>query len=57
MGALDFAAQHPVWALALVVATGWAVALVVAAPFEAVGRWRRHPLDCPRCQGTGRDRR
>jgi hypothetical protein len=54
---LDFAAAHPFVAVALVVSVGVAIGQAVAAPFNAVGRWRRHPLDCPRCHGTGRDRR
>ncbi len=52
---LAFAADHPVLAVLLVVVTGWAASIVAAAPWEAVGRHRRHPLDCPRCRGTGRD--
>lgn len=57
MTPLDFAAAHPLLAVVLLLFAGWAGSLVVAAPFEAIGKHRRHPLDCPRCHGTGRDRR
>lgn len=57
MTSLDFAAAHPLLAVVLLLFAGWAGSLVVAAPFEAIGKHRRHPLDCPRCHGTGRDRR
>lgn len=55
MNPLDFAAAHPVVAVALILACGVAGGWFLAAPFAAIGKWRAHPLDCPRCHGTGRE--
>jgi len=54
MTPLDFAAGHPVVALFLVVAAGWSLGEVFAAPITAWRKFSRR-ADCPRCHGTGRE--
>lgn len=54
MSLVDFAAAHPVVAVFLVLAAGWAGGELLSAPVTAWRKWHR-PGDCPRCHGTGRE--
>ncbi len=54
MNVLDFAAEHPVLAVVLLVVVGVAGGNLLAAPITAWRKWQR-PNDCPRCGGTGRE--
>lgn len=56
MTAADFLAAHPVVSLLMFPAAGYGLSLAVAAAVEPFRTWRR-PGDCPRCGGTGRDRK
>ena len=54
MTVLEFAAAHPVLAVVLLLAAGWAAGGALSSPVTAWRKWTR-PNDCPRCHGTGRE--
>lgn len=53
MNPWQFAAEHPLWSIFLMLAAGAAVAQVVSAIIDPLAPCRRG--DCPRCRGTGSD--